>query len=86
MEDNINDTAIEETSIDPEVEETDDGSGAALVMGFIGGFFAYVVIGGTKKLLKFAATKYEQHKAKKETATKVIDVDATVESDEDSEK
>ena len=49
---------IEEVETTTEVEESmeDSGSGA-LVAGIIGGFLAYAMIGGVKKLWGFAAPK-----------------------------
>lgn len=59
---------IEEIEPDVEDEEVSEGSGSgAFVAGIIGGFLAYAVIGGAKKLAAFAQTKLAERKRKNET-------------------
>lgn len=61
-----------------ETEEVSEGSGAgAFVAGIAGGFLAYAVIGGTKKLVGVIGAKVKERKLKKEAA-KAIVVDAEV--------
>lgn len=93
MEDNtarINE--IEEYE-NPEIEaeeslEENSGSGA-IVAGIVGGFLAYAVIGGAKKLAAFAQTKWAERKQKEE-AKKTVVVEDYVEipegQQEDSEE
>lgn len=58
---------------DVEVEEApEESSGGAFVAGIVGGFLAYAVIGGVKKLAAFAQTKLAERK-QKEAAKTVVD-------------
>jgi len=50
-----------ETEIDEAVESS---SGGAFVAGIVGGFLAYAIIGGAKKLAVFAQTKWAARKQK----------------------
>ena len=53
-----------------EVDETQDSSNAgALLAGVIGGFIAYAVIGGAKKLWGFAGAKLAERKAARKAGT-----------------
>ena len=61
-----------ETEVEESPEES-SGSGA-IVAGIVGGFLAYAVIGGVKKLAIIAQTKWAERK-QKETAKKTV-VDA----------
>lgn len=66
-----------------EIEETPEessGSGA-FVAGIVGGFLAYAAIGGVKKLVAFAQTKWAERKLKENTKT-VIDADYTMVPDD----
>lgn len=79
---------IEETEPDVEIEEAPESSGSgAFVAGIVGGFLAYAVIGGAKKLAVFAQTKWAERKQKNE-ATTVIDAEYAEVPDEqdDSEE
>lgn len=69
-----------------EVEEESSGSGA-FVAGIVGGFLAYAAIGGVKKLVAFAQTKWAERK-QKEQAKIVVDAEYTEIPDkrEDSEE
>ncbi len=74
---------------EPEVEEAPEessGSGA-FVAGIVGGFLAYAMIGGVKKLVTFVQTKWAERKQKEQTKT-VVDVKYTEVPDEqeDSEE
>lgn len=44
-------------------EAVDSGNAGALVAGIVGGFLAYAVIGGAKKLWGFAGAKLAERKA-----------------------
>lgn len=46
-------------------EAVDSGNAGALVAGIVGGFLAYAVIGGAKKLWGFAGAKLAERKAQK---------------------
>lgn len=64
----------------PEIEVEEDleessGSGA-FVAGIVGGFLAYAVIGGVKKLVAVAQARWAKRKQKEETET-VIDAEYT---------
>ncbi len=57
---------IEEYEPETEVDEASESSnGGAFVAGIVGGFLAYAVIGGAKKLTVFARTKWAERKRKK---------------------
>lgn len=80
MEENtVRNNEIEEYE-QPEIEveealEESSGSGA-FVAGIVGGFLAYAAIGGVKKLVAFAQTKWAERKQKEQTKT-VIDAEYT---------
>lgn len=66
---------------DVEVEEApEESSGGAFVAGIVGGFLAYAVIGGAKKLAAFAQVKLAERK-QKEKAKAVVDAEYTDVSD-----
>lgn len=79
---------VEEIETITEVEETEDSSNAgALLAGVIGGFIAYAVIGGAKKLRVIVEEKIAAKKltdANKNAV--VVDADYEDASEEDSEK
>lgn len=63
----------------PEIEveeapEESSGSGA-IVAGIVGGFLAYAVIGGVKKLAAFTQTKWAERKQKEAAKKAVVDAD-----------
>ena len=88
MEENtVRNNEIEEYE-QPEIEveeapEESSGSGA-FVAGIVGGFLAYAAIGGVKKLVAFAQTKWADRKQKEQTKT-VIEADYTEVPDEQQE-
>lgn len=56
---NVRANEVEEIETNTEIEEVDGGSNAgALLMGIVGGFLAYAMIGGAKKLWAIAEEKY----------------------------
>ncbi len=62
---------IEEYEPETEViEDSESSSGGAFVAGIVGGFLAYAVIGGAKKLAAFAQTKIAERKEAKKIAAK----------------
>ena len=80
MEENTVKTNEIEEYEQPEVEveeapEESSGSGA-IVAGIVGGFLAYAAIGGVKKLVAFAQTKWAERK-QKEQAKIVVDAEYT---------
>ena len=88
MEENTVRTNEIEEYEQPEIEveeapEESSGSGA-FVAGIVGGFLAYAAIGGVKKLVAFAQTKWADRKQKKQTKT-VIEADYTEVPDEQQE-
>lgn len=92
MEENTVRTNEIEEYEEPEVEveeapEESSGSGA-IVAGIVGGFLAYAAIGGVKKLVAFAQTKWAERKQKEEAKKTVIEADYTTVPDEqeDSEE
>ena len=92
MEENTVRTNEIEEYEQPEVEveeapEESSGSGA-IVAGIVGGFLAYAVIGGVKKLAAFAQTKWAERKQKEAGKKTVIEADYTEveEEQEDSEE
>lgn len=65
-----------------EVEEApEESSGGAFVAGIVGGFLAYAVIGGAKKLAAFAQTKLAERKQKEQAKT-AVDAEYTDVSDQ----
>ena len=88
MEENTVRTNEIEEYEQPEIEveeapEESAGSGA-FVAGIVGGFLAYAAIGGVKKLVAFAQTKWADRKQKEQTKT-VIEADYTEVPDEQQE-
>ena len=80
MEENTVRTNEIEEYEQPEIEveeapEESSGSGA-FVAGIVGGFLAYAAIGGVKKLVAFAQTKWAERKQKEQAKT-VIEADYT---------
>lgn len=70
---------------DNEVEEvTESSSNGAFVAGIVGGFLAYAVISGGKKLAAFAQAKWAERKLKKGSKA-AVDVDYTEVEDEQDE-
>ncbi len=56
---------IEEYEPETEViEDSESFSGGAFVAGIVGGFLAYAVIGGAKKLSVYVRTKWAERKLK----------------------
>lgn len=56
---------IEEYEPETEViEDSESSSGGAFVAGIVGGFLAYAMVGGVKKLVAFAQTKWVERKQK----------------------
>ncbi len=74
-----------ETEVEEAPEES-SGSGA-FVAGIVGGFLAYAMIGGVKKLATFVQTKWAERKHREQTKT-VVDAEYTEVPDEqeDSEE
>ena len=66
-------------------EAVDSGNAGALVAGIVGGFLAYAVIGGAKKLWGFAGAQLE---AARKAGTDAVDVEYTdvEETAEDSDE
>lgn len=91
---NVRANEVEEIETGTEIEEVEDSSNAgALLMGIVGGFIAYAIIGGAKKLWavaeeKYVAKKLAQADAKPVEAAKPAPKEATddEESGEDDEK
>ena len=88
MEENTVRTNEIEEYEQPEIEveeapEESSGSGA-FVAGIVGGFLAYAAIGGVKKLVAFAQTKWADRKQKEQAKT-VIEADYTEVPDEQQE-
>lgn len=79
---------VEEIETITEVEEAEDSSNAgALLAGVIGGFIAYAVIGGAKKLRVIVEEKIAAKKlADANKNAVVVDTDYEDASEEDSEK
>ena len=73
MEDkNVRANEVEEIETSTEIEEVEDSSNAgALLMGIVGGFIAYAIIGGAKKLWAVAEEKYVAKKLAQANETPV---------------
>ena len=67
-------------------EAVDSGNAGALVAGIVGGFLAYAVIGGAKKLWGFAGAKLAERKAARKAGTEVVDAEYTEVTAEDSDE
>ena len=81
MEENTVRTNEIEEYEQPEIEveeapEESSGSGA-FVAGIVGGFLAYAAIGGVKKLVAFAQTKWAERKQKEQA--KIAQLEAAAE-------
>ena len=91
---NVRANEVEEIETGTEIEEVEGSSNAgALLMGIVGGFIAYAIIGGAKKLWavaeeKYVAKKLAQTDAKPVEAAKPEPEEAPddEESGEDDEK
>ena len=70
-----------------EVDEiSESGNAGALVAGIAGGFLAYAMIGGVKKLWGIVGTKVAEYKAARKDQTEVVDAEYTeVDNAEDSD-
>ncbi len=80
---------IEEYEPETEViEDSESSSGGAFVAGIVGGFLAYAVIGGAKKLSVYVRTKWAERKLKEaeKIAAKAETPDAEDAQDEPSEE
>lgn len=79
--------AYEQPEIEVEEAPEESSGSGAFVAGIVGGFLAYAVIGGVKKLAAFAQTKWAERKQKKD-AEIVIDADCIeiLDEQEDSEE
>ena len=86
---NVRANEVEEIETGTEIEEVEGSSNAgALLMGIVGGFIAYAIIGGAKKLWavaeeKYVAKKLAQTNAKPVEAAKPEPEEAPQEPDED---
>lgn len=91
---NVRANEVEEIETGTEIEEVEGSSNAgALLMGIVGGFIAYAIIGGAKKLWavadeKYVAKKLAQADAKPVEAAKPVPEEAQdgEESGEDNEE
>ena len=87
---NMNAKVMENEDIEEitEVEEaTEGGNAGALVAGVVGGFLAYAMIGGVKKLWGLVGTKLAERKAAElNKKTNVVDADCTDIAAEDSDE
>lgn len=83
----MNARAIENEELEEvtEVEEaSESGNAGALVAGVVGGFLAYAMIGGAKKLWGFIGTKLAERKRAEKAKTDVVDADYVEVDAEDS--
>nr|DAE18097.1 MAG TPA: protein tyrosine kinase [Siphoviridae sp. ctEBu1] len=78
-----NEELDEVTEVDEAVES---GNAGALVAGVVGGFLAYAMIGGVKKLWGFVGTKLAERKAAEKAKTEVVDAEYTEVVAEDSDE
>ncbi len=70
-----------------EVDEVSESSSAgALVAGIAGGFLAYAMIGGVKKLWGIVGTKVAEYKAARKDQTEVVDAEYTEVTAEDPDE
>lgn len=86
---NMNASVMENEDLDivTEADEaTESGNAGALVAGVVGGFLAYAMIGGVKKLWGFVGTKLAERKAAESGKTNVVDADYTDIVAEDSDE
>lgn len=73
--------------VEEAIEAPENSSAGAFIAGIVGGFAAYVVINGAKKLWAFASNKLKTRKKKKGTPDVVIDAQIVEdEPDADSEE
>lgn len=82
---NANVMENEDLEVVTEVDEAaESGNAGALVAGVVGGFLAYAMIGGAKKLWGFVGTKLAERKAAGHNKTEVVDADYADVTAEDS--
>ena len=74
----------EEAEIEVEEAAEESSGSGAIVAGIVGGFLAYAVIGGVKKLAAIAQTKWAERK-QKEAANKTV-IDAEFEEIQDKQE
>lgn len=82
---------MENEELDEIATEVDDvsesGNAGALVAGIAGGFLAYAMIGGAKKLWRIIGTKVAEYKAAQKDQIEAVDAEYTEVNDaEDSDK
>lgn len=92
MENTVNINEIEEIeTIEQDVVNTpEESNNTALIAGMIGGFLAYGIVSGARKLVKIVGTKTAKRKARRELKNGAVDADYIEvenkqESDEDTE-
>lgn len=78
-----NEELDEVTEVDEAVES---GNAGALVAGVVGGFLAYAMIGGVKKLWGFVGTKLAERKAAEKVKTEVVGAECAEVAVEDSDE
>lgn len=89
MEENAtNMTEVEEIeTVDEDDEVTENSNGGAFVAGIVGGFLAYALVSGAKKLAAFICTKLEARRnnvPNDVVEVEVIDTDEQAGSDEEN--
>lgn len=77
MEENTVKTNEIEEYEQPEVEVEESSGSGAIVAGIVGGFLAYAVIGGVKKLAAIAQTKWAERKQREAAKKTVVDAEYT---------
>lgn len=65
----------EQTEIEVEEAPEESSGSGAIVAGIVGGFLAYAVIGGVKKLAAIAQTKWAERKQKEAAKQTVVDAE-----------
>lgn len=87
----MNAKVMENEELEDVTEAEESGSAGALVAGIVGGFLAYAMIGGARRLWGFVGAKLAERKAAEKAKAEVVDAEyaevAAEDSDEeDSEK
>jgi hypothetical protein len=82
----MNAKVMENEELEAITEAEESGSAGALVAGVVGGFLAYAMIGGVRRLWGFVGAKLAERKAAEKAKAEVVDAEHTEVAAEDSDE
>lgn len=71
----MNAKVMENEELEDVTEAEESGSAGALVAGIVGGFLAYAMIGGARRLWGFVGAKLAERKAAEKAKAEVVDAE-----------